>query len=197
MARTAGGVLDALTGGRRPVAEWAREPLAPGSVLLRPAHDAPPAGAPNSADAVLLQLVLHRCDDVEAVFAAARCVLRPGGTLVVVTPSAVLRTSADLRWRSVLRPVRRGPWRHRAALDAVGWLLVAADFAVLGDDRAPYALPVPDVDSARRAVDLLPDAGLWPDLDGAARTALADRIARRAGPGAHLPVPLRRLVARR
>lgn len=197
MAGTADGVLDALTGARRPVAEWAREPLAPGSVLLEAAPGAPPAGAPNSADAVLLQLVLHRCDDVEAVFAATRSVLRPGGTLVIVTPSAVLRTFADLHWRSVLRPIRRGPWRHRSALDAVGWLLAAADFAVLGDDRAPYALPVPDAAAARRAADLLPDAGLWPDLDAAVRTALADELARRAGPDVCLPVPLRRLVARR
>lgn len=197
MAGTADGVLDALTGARRPVAEWAREPLSPESVLLEAAPGAPPAGAVSSADAVLLQLVLHRCDDVEAVFAAARSVLRPGGTLVIVTPSAVLRTPADLRWRSVLRPVRRGPWRHRAALDAVGWLLAAADFAVLGDDRAPYALPLPDDAAARRAVDLLPAAGLWPDLDGAARAVLADELARRAGPDVRLPVPLRRLVARR
>jgi SAM-dependent methyltransferase len=197
VARTADGVLDALTGARRPVAEWAREPLAPGSVLLHPTHDEPPAGAPNSADALLLQLVLHRCDDVEAVFAAARSVLRPGGTLVIVTPSAVLRTLDDLRWRSVLRPVRRGPWRHRAALDSVGWLLAAADFAVLGDDRAPYGLPLPDAGSARRAADRLPEAGLWPDLDAAARTALAGELARRAGPDVRVPVPLRRLVARR
>ena len=62
MARTADGVLDALTGARRPVAEWAREPLAPGSVLLEAAPGAPPVGEPNSADGVLLQLVLHRCD---------------------------------------------------------------------------------------------------------------------------------------
>ncbi|GAA3225084.1 hypothetical protein GCM10017691_13660 [Pseudonocardia petroleophila] len=159
--------------------------------------DGPGASGPGGAGGVLLRLVLHRVVDVDAAFARLRHLLRPGGTLVVVTPSVSTRSVAELRWRGTLRPVHRGPWRHRAALDDAAWLLTAADFAVLADDRVPFALPLPDVDAARRAVDDLPAAGLWPDLAPDVRTALAAELTHRAGPGARLPVPLRRLVARR
>lgn len=179
------------------MADWGREPLPDGADVLSPGPGTAIVAPDDTADAVVLQLTLHRAEDVDGLFARVRSVLRPGGTLVVVTPSVAPRSMADLRWRGLLRPAHRGPWRHRAALDDAGWLLAAADFAVLGDDRAPYALPVPDADAAHRAVDLLPAAGLWPELDDATRTRLAEGIARRAGPRCRLPVPLRRLVGRR
>lgn len=190
-------MLTALTGGD--ALAWATAPLQ-GRVLLPRVDDgrlAPAPGGRNSADGIGLLLALHRVVDVDGMFAELRHVLRPGGTLVVVVPSVTLRSFDDLRWRSVLRPVRRGPWRHRAALDGASWLLAAADFAVLGDDRVPFTLPLPDADAARRAVEDLPAAGLWPDLPGAVRAAMVAALAARAGPGCLLPVPLRRLVARR
>ncbi len=185
-------LLDSLVGTRVPVTAWAHAPVPAGGRVVTGIE-----GGADSADAAVLVLVLHRTDDVDAAFARLRTLLRPAGTLVVVTPSVAVRTLDDLRWRSVLRAAHRGPWLHRSALDDVGWLLTAADFAVLGDDRLPYALPLPDAAAAHRAVDLLPAAGLWPDLDAGTRARLADDLARRAGPGRRLPVPLRRLVARR
>lgn len=190
-------MLSALTGGD--ALAWATAPLH-GRVLLPRVDDgrlAPALTGRNSADGIGLLLALHRIVDVDGAFADVRHVLRPGGTLVVVGPSVATRTAADLRWRSVLRPVRRGPWRHRAALDDASWLLTAADFAVLGDERVPFALPLPDADAALRAVDDLPAAGLWPDLPADVRATVRDALAARAGPGCLLPVPLRRLVARR
>lgn len=184
--------LRALVGGPCGAAEWARDPVR-GDVVDGAGRDR----ERDSADAVLLELALHRSPDPQALLADVRRVLRPGGTLVVVTPSVVRRTPDDLRWSAALAPVRHGPWRHRSALDGAGWLLTAADFAVLADDRRPYALPLPDAGTARRVADALPAAGLWPDLDPAARTRMADVLADRAGPGRLLPVPLRRLVARR
>lgn len=154
--------------------------------------------ATNGVDGLALLFALAVVDDLDGLFAELRRVLRPGGTLVVVVPSVSARSVADLRWRSTLRPAHRGPWRHRSALDGAGWLLTAADFAVLGDDRVPFGLPLPDRATAARAVDDLTAAAVWPpDLGADARTALATALADRARPGGTLPVPLRRLVARR
>ncbi len=164
------------------------------------AHGAPDALPlrTNTVDGVLLLLALHLVSDIDAVFAELRRVLRPAGTLLVVVPSVSARSLQDLRWRRALRPVHRGPWPHRSALDTVSWLLTAADFAVLGDDRVPFSLPLPDTEAADRAVTELPAAGLWPPaLTSAHRTALQAALRERAGPGRRLPVPLRRLVARR
>lgn len=191
--------LDQLHGGD--ARGWAGEPVRHLDPVLVPRLvdgrlHADPVGR-GAVDAVVLLLALHRVTDVDGAFAELRYVLRPGGTLVVVVPSLSVRSLEELRWRGALRPVHRGPWRHRAALDDAGWLLTAADFAVLADDRLPLALPLPDAAAARRAVDTLPVAGLWPDLTPDVRDGLAAELARRAGPGTRLPVPLRRFVARR
>lgn len=198
MPGTVDGVLTSLVGGRVGVHEWARAPAGGATDVVTVRSGGVPDGPDRSADAVVLLLALHRADDVDDAFARVRGLLRPAGTLVLVTPSVATRSLADLRWRAALRPARRGPWRHRAALDDAGWLLAAADFALVGDDRVPYALPLPTAAEARRAVDLLPAAGLWPeDLGAPDRARLADDLARRAGRHCLLPVPLRRLVARR
>lgn len=192
MSDSAGGALDALVGHPLGAAGWARDPVG-GEVV----EDAVADRGWNSADGVVLLLALHRAADPAGLLADVRHVLRPGGTLVVLTPSVVRRTLCDLRWSSTLRPVRRGPWRHRSALDRAGWLLAAADFAVLTDERRGYALPLPDADAARGAAEALTAAGLWPELERVPRARLVETLARRAGPGRLLPTPLRRLVARR
>jgi hypothetical protein len=61
-----------------------------------------------------------------------------------------------------------------------------------------FTLPLPDADAARDLVDELPRAGLWPpDLPAEVRSRALDGLIRRAGPGRVLPLPLRRVVARR
>lgn len=151
----------------------------------------------SSVDGVALLLALPSLRDVDGMFAELRRVLRPGGTLVVVVPSAVPRSLAELRLAPLLSPVHRA-WQHRSALDRASWLLSAADFALLGDDRVSFALPVPDAAAARELVDALPRAGLWPpDLPADVRERVATGLARRAGRDRVLPLPLRRLVARR
>jgi SAM-dependent methyltransferase len=151
----------------------------------------------NGVDAICMILTLPRTDRVDDVFAEIRRVLRPGGTLVVVVPSVTVRSWTELQLARLLRPVRRGRWRNRSGLDGAGWLLAAADFAVLGDDRVPFALPLPDADSVLQAVTDLPAAGLWPDLPAPVHERLTSELIRRAGPDRVLPMPLRRLVARR
>jgi SAM-dependent methyltransferase len=173
-----------------PLAAPGRRPLLRGSPAALPLRD-------NAVDGIALFLVLQRLPDLDAVFAELRRVLRPGGTLVAVVPSAAPRTLAELRLAPLLVPVHR-EWRHRSALDAAGWLLTAADFAVLTDDRAAFTVPLPDGPAARTLVTGLPHAGLWPpELPAGVRDKAADALVRRAGPGRRLPVPMRRLVARR
>lgn len=161
----------------------------------------PPPGFPvpwpmaaNSVDALCLMLSLPWLRPVDPVFAEIRRVLRPAGTLVVVTPSVAVRTWSELQLARLLRPVRRGAWPNRSGLDNAGWILAAADFAVMGDDRLPFALPLPDAAAAAAALPLLPAAGLWPP--GVPQDVTAE-LTRRAGPDRILPLPLRRLVARR
>jgi SAM-dependent methyltransferase len=162
-------------------------PVVAGAATALPLRD-------NAVDGAVLLLALPRLPDLDAMFAELRRVLRPTGTLVVVVPSASPRSLAELRTAAV----HRTGWTNRSALDQAGWLLAAADFAVLGDDRGAFTLPLPDAAAAHALVDDLPRAGWWPpDLPADVRERVAAGLVRRAGPGRVLPVPLRRLVARR
>jgi SAM-dependent methyltransferase len=183
---------------------WSASPLANAGRVLDVCCGSGPlavAGAPhalplcdNAVDGAVLLLALPRLSDVDGLFAELRRVLRPSGTLVVVVPSASPRSLAEMRTAAV----HRTGWANRSALDQTGWLLAAADFAVLGDDRCAFTLPLPDAAAAHALVTDLPRAGWWPpDLPADVRERVATGLARRAGPGRVLPVPLRRLVARR
>lgn len=197
MRSSAAAVLDGLTDARgRTAAGWAVAPLAEARRVLevlpdgdglvlaldggrfRSAVDELPLRT-NAVDGLCLTAVLAGASDLDALFAEVRRVLRPAGTLIVVTPSAAARTVAQLR----LRALHRRGWANRSALDDVGWLLAAADFALLTEDRVAFGLDVPDADAARVAARLTA-GGLWPP--GAPAWA-----------GGRWPVPLRRFVARR
>jgi len=152
----------------------------------------------NAVDGVAVLMALPRLHDLDAVFAEIRRVLVPGGTLALLVPSASVRSVAELRGARLLEPVRRIPWANRSALDHTAWLLQAADFAVLGDDRVSFALPLPDAAAAMALVPELARSGLWPSgIPSDVLGAVTDRLVARAGPGRVLPMPLRRLVARR
>jgi SAM-dependent methyltransferase len=191
-----GPLADALPTGR-----WLGvDPRAPRGIrrpLLRGTPGAIPLRA-RAVDGVALMLALPRLPDLDVMFAEVRRVLRPGGTLVIMVPTAVPGSAAELRLAPLLSAVHRSGWLHRSALDRTGWLLAAADFSVLSDDRVSFALPLPDAEAAHALVADLPRAGLWPpDLPAAVRARATAALARRAGPGRTLPLPLRRLVARR
>jgi SAM-dependent methyltransferase len=193
---TGAGVLaDQFAPGR-----WLGIDIGPGAAHAGARLRADPTGLPlgrNSVDGVALVLALPTLPELDPVFAELRRVLRPGGTLVVAVPSATAGSWREPAVTRLLRPVHRA-WTHRSALDRAGWLLAAADFAVLGDDRVPFALPIPDAAAALELAECLPAARLWPpDLATDVRASAAAGLARRAGPDRVLPIPLRRLVARR
>lgn len=190
----AGPLADELADGR-----WLGvDPTASGG--RQPRLRADPTAIPlrtSAVDGIALLLALPRLPDLDGVFAELRRVLRPGGTLVLLVPSASARTAVELRLGPILSTVHR-QWRHQSALDRAGWLLAAADFALMGDDRVSYSLPMPDAATARDLAAGLPRAGLWPaDLPVDVRARVVAGLERRAGPGRVLPVPMRRLVARR
>ena len=170
------------------------EPGRPGRVRAEPT--ALPVRT-SGVDGIALLLALPRLPDVDGLFVELRRVLRPGGTLVLLVPSAVGRSAWDFQLASTLRGVHRH-WTNRSALDQAGWLLAAADFAVLGDDRVAFSLPLSDPEAARELVDALPPAGLWPpNLPAQVRERALAGLSRAARPGRRFPLPLRRLVARR
>jgi SAM-dependent methyltransferase len=198
-------LLGRLTDARgRTAAAWATAPLAgaeyapelvpDGRAVALLSRDgrvrAEPSALPvwtNALDGLCLTAVLAGTADVDGLFAEVRRVLQPAGTLVVVTPSAAVRTPGQLR----LRAVHRRGWPHRSALDDVGWLLAAADFAVLAEDRVAFSVEVPGTAPHGLAADLSA-AGLWPPR------VPADIVARLGSEsGRRWPVPLRRLIARR
>jgi SAM-dependent methyltransferase len=90
-------------------------------------------------DTVVLDRVLPRLDRPDALLAEVRDILRPAGSLVVVVAAP-----SRLPWR-------RGEWACRTAVDHPGWLLAAADFALLGDDRAVFDAPAELPEDLREA----------------------------------------------
>jgi SAM-dependent methyltransferase len=156
--------------------EWvaAAVPTSGRTAWISPASPALPLA---EVDTVVLDRVLPLHDHPDDVFAAVRQALRPAGSLVVVVP-APGRTPAELRDGIRRRDLLAG-WACRPAVEHPGWLLAAADFAVLGDTRAVFRVADPDPDA------LVAEAA-WPRAD------LRPRRPARA-----MPVGFRRLVARR
>jgi SAM-dependent methyltransferase len=140
-----------------------------------------------TVDCMVLDRVLPTLDRPDALLAEVRRVLRPAGSVVVVVP-APGRTLGELR-RGVRRGLLGGGWVCPTAVDHPGWLLAAADFAVLGDVRAMFDAPA--------ALAPLVAAGAWPEPDGSRREAVERRVARLAASAGTVPVGFRRLVGRR
>ncbi|WP_433506767.1 methyltransferase domain-containing protein [Pseudonocardia halophobica] len=113
----------------------------PGAVTVADARASPgalPLGD-AAADCVVLDRVLPALDRPDALLAEVRRVLRPAGSVVVVVP-APGRSLGELR-RGVRRGLLGAGWVCPTAVDHPGWLLAAADFAVLGDVRAVFRAP--------------------------------------------------------
>lgn len=136
-----------------------------------------PALPTREVDTVVLDRTLPLHERPDDVFTQLRTVLRPAGSVVVVV-AAPGRSPAELR-DGVRRSALLSGWPCGAAVAHPGWLLAAADFAVLGDTRAVFR--VPDADPATLVAE-----AAWPRADLRPRR-----------PGRALPVGFRRLVARR
>jgi SAM-dependent methyltransferase len=154
----------------------------------------------STVGAVSLDMCLPSVPGLDPLFSELRRVLRPTGTLAVLVPARPTRSPAELRaWWPLHRAMGGRPrFHHESARDHLHWLVTAADFAVLADERRTFRLPVPDADSAGRVANGLVVDGVWPPDLTADRLDLARAaLLRYAGPGRTLPIPLRLLVARR
>lgn len=144
--------------------------------------------ADRSVPALVVGPILPELRDLDEVFAEFRRVLRPRGLLMMLVPDG---PPLGLRAHRLRRRLR-ACWAHRSAVDHPDWLLTAADFAVMGDDRVVFHDVEARVSSAAR-VGALCAAGLLPrSLPADLRADLARQRAVRVG-----RVALRRLVARR
>ncbi|MQA17586.1 MAG: SAM-dependent methyltransferase, partial [Pseudonocardiaceae bacterium] len=100
-----------------------------------------------------------------------------------------------LGWARVLRwlGVTGQPWPNPEACDGVAKLLARHGFDVFSSERRTFPFPMQTGDSAALLVDSLYLPGTSPDRITAAKHALGSW----AHPGRRLPLPLRRVVARR
>lgn len=151
--------------------------------------------ATSSVDVVVSSMSLMLVTPVDAALAECARVLRRGGRLVVLLPSAWPLVLSDVPVLTSLVVTLRGPGsmpqrlpRRRAArLAAVHGLdLVSAE-------TRRFALPVDDAAAAELAVDML----YTPGRDQAQLHRARRRLARMARPGRELPLPLLRLAFRR
>lgn len=146
--------------------------------------------ADKSVRTLVVPLLLPVQEDIDGLFAELRRVLLPHGLLTMLVPT---NPSFGIRGRRLAREVR-GYWRHRSAVDHPDWLVAAADFAVMGDDRVAFTLDPGDAEPFS-TVDRLCASGLYPPaLPPEVRARVAAQVAET---GATPRVALRRIVTRR
>ncbi|WP_019810814.1 class I SAM-dependent methyltransferase [Saccharomonospora halophila] len=178
---SAGELAAAVAAGRRPV------------LLAR--ADALPFGD-GAVDAVCAAMALQVVTPLTRVLAETERILRPGGVLVALVP-ARLRPSPRgwLEWARVLRAlgITNQRWPNPRACDGLADVLSRHGFAVVSSEHRTFPFPLDSSDSAALLVDSLYVPGISMDRVAAAKRALGSR----ARPGRSLPVPLRRVVARR
>jgi SAM-dependent methyltransferase len=148
---------------------------------------------------VALSLCLQGVPRPDPLFAELRRSLRPTGTLAVLVPASPGLFGAQRRvWRAVRQALGTAfDPVNPAARDHPAWLLTAADFAVLHDQRRVFRLPVPDQEASNAALRTLARLGLLGTATPEDAPALREALAGHAGPGRSLPVPLRLVMGRR
>jgi SAM-dependent methyltransferase len=149
----------------------------------------------TSVDTVVSSMGLMLVRPIQAAVAELARVLRPGGTVVLLLPAIWPVLPRDLALGAALAlplpgpgsmPTQVGPRRIRRLLGDTG--LTVADLS-----RRRFPFPLATAEHAALAVRSLYTPGRTTDQVRRAEHALA----RHARPGAELPVPLMRVVARR
>jgi SAM-dependent methyltransferase len=156
--------------------------------------------ATNALGAGRLTLCLPIIAELDGLFGELRRVLRPAGTIAALVPSRPGRSLSELRaWLPLRRAL--GPHarlRNDSARDHVGWLVTAADFAVLVEQRRLFWLALSDQADAQDTLTALMAVGVLPaDIPAEPRQRAIAALAGQAGPGRGFPIPLRLLVGRR
>ncbi|WP_187645528.1 class I SAM-dependent methyltransferase [Streptomyces sp. TRM49041] len=172
------------------LAEAARRGRGP---LVRASVDDLPL-ASDSAAAVCAAMCLPVVTPLPRVLAEVRRVLRPGGTLAALVPSASGLSPAGLAaWARVMLTLRvaRQRWPNPQARDGAAEVLGTAGFRVRSDEHRVFTLTLPSPESAALLVDALYLPSLTPRRAESAKRSLARWI----GQGRRIELPLRRVLA--
>ena len=168
--------------------ERGRGPVTRGDARTLPVPDA-------SVDTVVSSMGLMLVDPLRAGVGEIARVLRPGGTVGVLLPALGPLRPGDLRPLLALSRHLRGPGSmpHRVGRARLRRVAREAGLAVVHTATRRFAFPLRTADDARLAVRALYTPGRTTGQLAAAEAALA----RLAGPGRELPVPLLRVVLRK
>ncbi|WP_207954188.1 class I SAM-dependent methyltransferase [Saccharopolyspora elongata] len=163
--------------------------------LVQARADALPV-ADNAADAVCAAMSLQVLTPLSAALAEIARILRPGGLLAALVPSRLgFAPRGWLGWASVLNAlgVTSHPWLNPRVCDGVVKVLGRRSFEIVSSHRRTFLFPISTGEAAELLVDSLYLPGTSADRIAAAKHTLGAW----ARPGRTLPLPLRRVVARR
>ncbi|KOX13122.1 class I SAM-dependent methyltransferase [Nocardiopsis sp. NRRL B-16309] len=152
--------------------------------------------ATGSVDAVCAAMALQVLTPLDAVMDEVERVLRPGGVMAALTPAGLgVPPRGALAWARVLFALRTVgfSWPNPHACDGIGRLLTSRGWTVESNARRVLRLPVATPEHTALLL-----RGLYLPDTAPGRLRAAERsLAAWARPGRHLPLPLRRVVARR
>lgn len=181
--------VDASAGELATAAAAARGPL------VRARADALPLPS-AAAQAICAAMCLQVVTPLAGVLDEIARILRPGGVLVALVPARLgLSPRGWVRWAQILRAagITHQRWPNPHACDRVGTVLARDGFEIVSNQRHIFRFPLHSAESAAVLIDSLYLPHTDPDRIVAAKRALG----RRARSGRTLPLPLRRVVARR
>lgn len=161
--------------------------------LVRARADALPV-ATNGIAAACAAMCLQVLTPWDDVLGEITRVLRPGGRLVALVPSAGGLTPAQLLlWARIMwwLGMRRQPWPNPQARDGLPRLLRRAGFTVQANARRTFTVPLATAADAELLIEGLYLPGV---ADHRIRTA-RQRLAALARPDRRVALPLRRVVA--
>lgn len=179
--------LDGSTGELGYAAAHGRGPL------VRARAEALPV-ASGSVGTVVAAMCLPVLTPLDAVLREVTRVLRLGGRLVALVPSAGgINATHLVTWARIMwwLGVWRQPWPNPQARDGVSRVLRQAGFDVQTDERRTFTVPL----ASPRDADLLIDGLYLPGVSDARIMQSRRRLAALARPGRRVALPLRRVVA--
>lgn len=151
--------------------------------------------ADRSVDVVCAAMSLQVLTPLNRVLAEISRILRPGGSLIALIPANGGGPPAVLAWGRVFAALRiwAVPWPNPDLIAAPARQLAARELRIVADDRHTFCLNLTRPDEVALAID-----GLYlPNHTDADLTAARRRLRRLAPRGLRLPLPLRRIIARR